>query len=80
MRKQEEIDRQIQGLEKMKDSLPETNFFGENNWEPIDAQLDILRGGRYDDYRNDKDSVESAAYRAQNWLDDDNEEDLFDEE
>ena len=77
MRTQEEITRQIAGLEKMRESLPETNFFGENNWLPIDAQIDILKGGSYDDYEDEEYSIESAALKAQDWLDDENEEDLF---
>lgn len=79
MRTKEEITRQIEGLEKMKESLPETNFFGENNWLPIDAQLDILKGGSYEDYEDEEYHIESAALKAQDWLDDENEEDLFEE-
>ena len=44
MKNQEQIDRQIKGLEEMKAILPEVNFFGENIHESIDAQIAILRG------------------------------------
>ncbi len=77
MRTQEEIERQIEGLEKMKESLPETNFFGENNWLPIDAQIAILKGGDYEDYADEEYYIESSALEAKYWLDDDNEDDLF---
>lgn len=77
MKSQEQINAQIEGLQKMKDSLPEFNFFGENNWLPIDAQIDILKGGDYEDYQNEEDSIESAAYQTRYWLESDDEEDLF---
>lgn len=78
MRTQEEIDRQIEGLDKMKESLPELNFFGENNWEPIDAQLDILGGEDYEKYEDEEYHIESAALKAQDWLEGED-EDLFEE-
>ena len=82
MRTQEEIDRQIDGLEKMKSELPEFNYFGENNHEPIDVQLAILReDAEYEDYEHDEYNIESAAMKAKDWLEDENgiEEDLFEE-
>jgi hypothetical protein len=77
MRTQEEIDRQIEGLEKMKESLPERNYFGENNWLPIDAQIDILNGADYEDYADEEYSIESAADKARDWMDKNDDEDLF---
>ena len=38
----EEITRQIEGLKKMKTTIPERSHFGDENWAQIDAQLDIL--------------------------------------
>jgi len=80
MRTQEEIDIQIAGLEKMKNSLPEFNYFGENNWLPIDAKIDILSGGSYDDYADEEYNIESAADSARDWLEYDVDEDLFEED
>lgn len=77
MKTQEQINAQIEGLQKMKESLPEFNFFGENNWLPIDAQIDILNGGDYEDYQDEDYSIESAADKAKDWLESDYEEDLF---
>lgn len=80
MRSQEEIKRQIEGLKKEKASLPEFNFFNENNWERIDAQLSILDGlETYEDYEEAEQRIESAAYQAQQWLDGEDDEDLFSE-
>lgn len=79
MKTQEEIDRQILGLRKMRETLPEYNFFGENNHLPIDAQLDILEGGEYEDYEDEEYNIASAALEASDWLEDDNAEDLFEE-
>lgn len=80
MRTQEEINRQIEGLKKMKENLPETNFFGDNNWEVIDAQIDILQGGDYEDYQEADYAIEAAAYDATGWLEGDIDEDLFETE
>lgn len=41
-----EIQRQVDGLKKMKSFLPEFSTFGDKNWEKIDAQLGILEGGK----------------------------------
>lgn len=78
MRTQEEIKRQIEGLEAMKASLPEFNFFGENNHEPIDAVISVLNGWEtYEDYEDAEYSIESAVYEAESWLNGDSDEDLF---
>lgn len=80
MKNQEQIDRQIKGLEKMKAKLPEVNFFGENNHEPIDAQIAILQGeSDYEDFENEEYQIESKAYEAREWMDsdEDDDEDLF---
>lgn len=77
MRTQEEIERQIEGLKKQKESLPEYNFFGDNNWEMIDAQIEILNGADIDEYCDREDYVESGATNAYDWLTDENEDDLF---
>lgn len=80
MKSVEEIQKQIEGLKKMKNTLPEYNFFGDNNWVSIDVQLDILEGVKdYDDYENDEPDIERAAYDADEWLNGDRTEDLFDE-
>lgn len=42
MRTDQEIKKEIAKLEKLKEVLPEYNFFGDNNWIIIDAQIDIL--------------------------------------
>lgn len=76
----EEVEEMIFKLKDLRDSLPETNVFGENNWKPIDAQIDILEGGFYEDYEDEEYSIESAAYEAKEWLEDDAYPDLVDDE
>lgn len=81
MRTKEEIDRQIDGLNKMRSNLPEYSRFGDNNWENIDAQIDVILGvTTLDDYDESKGSLFSAAMDAERWRDGDNNEDLFDED
>lgn len=77
MRTQPEIAMQIEGLENQKIKLPEINFFGDSNWEPIDTMLDVLRGYSYSDYEDEKPEIETAAYDADQWLQGNNDEDLF---
>lgn len=81
MRTPEEVLRQIEGLKKLKESLPQFSFFGDNNWEPIDAQLNILESrNTYEDYDAVEDGeIESAAYQAEQWLLCKSDEDLFEE-
>lgn len=38
-RTQDEVARQIDGLKKQKEALPEYSKFGDPNWEKIDAQI-----------------------------------------
>jgi hypothetical protein len=37
MRTQQEIQRQIEGLQNERKNLPEFSFFSDNNWRKIDA-------------------------------------------
>jgi hypothetical protein len=88
-RTQEEIDRQIEGLKKMKDTLPEFSHFGDNNWEKIDAQISVLRGHStpddyyvdegMDDYQDGDNDTYFEAEAALFWLNGENDEDLFSE-
>jgi len=41
---QREIKIMILALEKQREALPEFTAFGDNNWEKIDYQIDILKG------------------------------------
>jgi hypothetical protein len=42
MKTQEEIENMIQRLRAERDSLPEYNFFGDNNWENFNLVIDCL--------------------------------------
>lgn len=84
---QEEINRQIEGLKKMKITLPEFSAFGDKNWEKIDAQLDVLEGKKepndfYEDesaeeYQDGDNDIYNAAVEAEEWMDGNSDEDLF---
>jgi len=85
MRTQEEINRQITGLEQLKTTLPAYSAFGGANHEKIDAQISILKGneelsdfpeGDWDEMDEEND-IFRAAEEAEQWLDGDNDEDLF---
>jgi hypothetical protein len=75
-RTQAEIDRQIDGLLKMKDTLPEFSFFGDNNWQLIDIQIEVLKGDLDADEVTDE-NLYMGAMDAEQWLSFDREEDLF---
>lgn len=76
----EEIQRQIKGLEAMKEWLPKRNFFGDDNWGKIDAQVSILKGDKdIEDFDDAESEIHSAAYSAYNWKDGVEDEDLFEE-
>ena len=88
MKNNEEIDEQIKGLIKVKDTTPEFNFFGDNNWESIDVQLSILRGDESleDIDEGDWDEMDAinriyrSAEEADEWLHGNGDEDsLFEE-
>lgn len=69
----EEIDRAVLGLEELKKTLPEFSFFGDNNHEAIDAQIEVLKDGSMDDqdiYDKCYDGhTENAAFDAKSFLD-----------
>lgn len=81
MRKPEEIQRQINGLEAMKEWLPEYNFFGDNNWQQIDDQISILKGiSTADEFADEYDADEkdfSPLWDTEEWMDGSLNEDLF---
>jgi hypothetical protein len=84
---QEEINRQIEGLKKMKTTLPEFSHFGDKNWEKIDAQLDVLEdkkeandfyeGESAEEFEDGDNDIYNAAVEAEDWLDGNSDEDLF---
>ncbi len=85
-----EIERQINGLKAEKETLPEFSFFNDNNWERIDAQLDVLEGLKEpddfyidetsDEYEEGDNEVYFAAVAADEWMDGLRKDDLFDNE
>jgi hypothetical protein len=79
MRTLEEINRQIEGLQKERKSLPHHSMFGTDNWGAIDAIITILRGEKtHADFELEEDyEIESAAYNAEDWLNGNSDDDLF---
>ena len=87
-RTQKEIDRQINGLKEQRRLLPNFTLFGDNNWEQIDAQLDVLEGKKTpDDFYEDETSEDFndgdnntyfEAVKADEWFSGASDEDLFD--
>ncbi len=43
-RTEEEVKRQVEGLQKQRAKLPEFSGFGNPNWRAIDAQILIVQG------------------------------------
>ena len=80
MRTKDEINRQIKGLKKEKEDLPEFSMFGTNNWKSINAMIEILNGNKSSEHFEFADQeVENAAYDAENWLNEERDDDLFGE-
>jgi len=42
MKTKERIEEVIEALDEQRGTLPEFSTFGDNNWIPLDAQLEIL--------------------------------------
>lgn len=87
MRTEEQIDRQIDGLDAMKDWLPEYSGFGSPNWQMIDAKILIISGemdledfpeGDWDEM-DEENEIYREAEEAQDWLYEEHDEDLFEE-
>jgi hypothetical protein len=85
MRTQEEIKRQIEGLENEKKVLPEYSKFGDPNHAIIDAQISIIDGskelsdideGDWDEMDEDN-KIYRGAEDAEMWLSGDMKDDLF---
>ena len=87
MRSQKEINGQIEGLEKMKEWLPEFSVFGTPNHLIIDAQISILDySSELSDFEegnlnemDDENQIYRGAEDAEAWLNEENDEDLFEE-
>jgi hypothetical protein len=89
-RTKEEIQRQIDGLKKDKEKLPEYSMFGDNNWERIGNQISVLEGkldpdSLYvdegnEDYEDGDNDLYFSAQEANDWLCGSTDEDLFDED
>lgn len=88
-RKEKEIQRQIKGLKKMKKTLPQFSHFGDKNWKKIDVQLDVLEGIKdaddfyidetADEFEDGDNDIYFAAQEAEQWLNGDKKEDLFED-
>ncbi len=85
MKSQEEIDRQIEGLENMKTTLSEYSAFGTPNHQIADAQISILNGSSdKDDFEegdwnemDEENQIFRGVEEAQEWLDGERDEDLY---
>lgn len=82
----EDINRQIEGLTKMKTWLPEYSGLRTPNWRKIDAQIEMLKGGDLSDFdegdwdeMDEDNEVYRAAEDAENWLQCVSDDDLFEE-
>ena len=91
-RTQEDIDRQIAGLKRVKDTVPEYSRFGDPNHKSIDAQISILSKEKnmsfyepsfIDDNEEEEEEESEEKYiydealLAFNWLNGNYDEDLF---
>jgi hypothetical protein len=81
----EEINRQVEGIENMKKRLPAVSKIGTANHKMFDAQLNVLQEVEhpdeinedfFDDFEQFLD-VHGAAWEAQEWMDGDSNDDLF---
>jgi hypothetical protein len=88
MRTPEEIKRQVEGLVKMKEWIPEYSKLGDPNHKAIDLQIDILKGVRdWSEFKSidesdidnylENDCLQDAAYRTQYWVTELDDHDLY---
>jgi hypothetical protein len=72
MRTKEEKDEMIKCLESQKEKAPVMTFFGDNNHDAIDAQIEVIENDYDDDevYKNweSNDNTLSAALVVVEWL------------
>lgn len=80
MRTKEEIQRQVDGLKKSKERLQQNGgMFAKQSIGLIEMQIDILTGkDSYSGYEDADPQIESCAYETDQWLQGENDEDLFD--
>lgn len=86
-RTQDEVNRQILGLENEKKIVPEKSLFGTNNHLIIDYQIKVLKGEVHpDDIDEDDDDFEDETEflyvfekveETREWLEGTNNDDLF---
>jgi hypothetical protein len=82
-RTEEEIQRQIDGLNAQKKWLPEFSSFGDDNWGQIAVQIEVLQGKTdledliEDDDEDTENGLYDAAIQAEDWLDGRINDDLF---
>lgn len=89
MRNKEQVAEQVEGLLRDKVKLPEYSGFGDPNHKAIDAMIEVLKGAKNleDDFQDpdDFDSeqeffyIQSEVERAEDWLEERNDENLFDD-
>lgn len=87
MKNVQDINRQIEGLNRMKLTLPPKSIFGDDNYGKIDAQIAVLKNEKTPDdfyidegleeYCDGDDDIYYAADDAERWLNGDTTEDLF---
>lgn len=88
MKTKEEINRQIKGLQKMKEWLPAISGMGTPNHDIFDAQISILDGSQelsdIDEGDFEEMDAQNEVYRgaeeAEQWMNGEREGDLFEEQ
>jgi hypothetical protein len=76
----DEVEKEIEGLRKIKPKLPAQNYFNENIHDAVDAQIAVLEERMEEDdvdenYGDDADNVRSSAQDACAWLNGEHETD-----
>jgi hypothetical protein len=65
----EQIKEQAEKLKQMKPKVRHWSYFGDNNWEQIDAQVAVLEGAPVSNYAGASIEVYGAAQDARSWMD-----------
>lgn len=68
-----EIDEELEALRELRDQVPATSVFGDDNQEAIDAQLEVIAHNMtelrvLDAYEDEDNYTLSAALNALRWL------------
>jgi hypothetical protein len=65
---QYDIEEAIRLLERLRVKLPQHSLFGDDNWESIDLQRNLLANASYNELPTEDDYGDDSANECANWI------------